>query len=514
MIRPVRSLAILIFCLLVAACTGLRHIEDDFDGIYQSLFPEGAPSRVVKVLLIHGFGEHCIGHAQQTIDVIVRGLGVQEAEIAKLDSATSRWQRLQNECKSRSGETVSGAIIERQTKLCREPGAHCKVIAAKMRKTSANSDKAFTYGYLRIQEFHIQKGDILGQLKFYELTWDPATRLAKYNFLGYDWGPYRHKQRAIVNRRIKKELLNARLSDPVLYLGTYKPYIQVPIVAAICAMVMTDNDGNEPCNLNELPLAPQSVLDLFNRTHLVIISKSLGSYLVFDTIRRLTEIQDIPAGDNAYLAALKEVEKQQTRLILDELGIKGEENFLRARAAAGIAYRLTRTIFMLANQLPLIRLSLIAGPTMIINNRCYDSVDENVPKDRDFRTQIETAGGAVREYLKQAYSKLPYTDEEIRQTLESVKIRFEETAILPKTIAISDPNDVLSYAIPGCSGPNNWFGDEVFNVTTNIKNPHILSGFFVWPVTAHRGHMDNSFVRKLILCGGKAGNPGTANSCP
>lgn len=79
------------------------------------------------------------------------------------------------------------------------------------------------------------------------------------------------------------------------------------------------------------------------------------------------------------------------------------------------------------------------------------------------------------------------------------------------TVAITDPNDVFSYSTEDCHVRVNWFG-PVYDVITNIATPWF--GLYADPIVAHTGNFDSPFVRQLILCGGKAGDPGTANACP
>lgn len=185
-------------------------------------------------------------------------------------------------------------------------------------------------------------------------------------------------------------------------------------------------------------------------------------------------------------------------------------------AALAIAYRVTRKIFLLANQVPLMSLHLAAGPSVVTKNRCFNATDEKTVEFRErSRPFSERVHDTVSTYL---WNELVEKDsgidpEVVRELLIGVNLRFDEWYRNPTTIAISDPNDVLSYPIPLCEGPNGLFGHAVINVTTNIERMIQIPGLFVWPVTAHTGHLDDGFVRDLLVCGGKKGNPGSARAC-
>ena len=125
-----------------------------------------------------------------------------------------------------------------------------------------------TLGYMMVTTYDL---DQIGRIKkgagpetinprfltVYELTWDSATRGIKERYMdeslsGEGFGnirldqpqSWRHIYRAegnyVANRFVKERLVNNELLDAVLYLGEYRPFVQVPLLLTLCRVVTED----------------------------------------------------------------------------------------------------------------------------------------------------------------------------------------------------------------------------------------------------------------------------------
>lgn len=134
--------------------------------------------------------------------------------------------------------------------------------------------------------------------------------------------------------------------------------------------------------------------------------------------------------------------------------------------APKLVLRETFNVYMLANQLPLLQLSHLPPAS----GEC------EVPTQNSLRDLL-----------------LLTKDLKVTRTLSPA---------LPFTvIAVSDPNDLLSYPIPKSFAEEIACKDARFvNVITEIARPFAL-GMFANPLKAHTGQMDNPFIVRLLEYG-------------
>jgi hypothetical protein len=148
------------------------------------------------------------------------------------------------------------------------------------------------------------------RLRIYELTWSPTTEPLKDNQFATDLDSTHVSDRVAVNAGLKKKLMDDALSDPVLYIGRYRKHMQFPIMRGINAVLRDFQSADE----------------------IAIITKSLGSYMTYDTLLKMSR------GER----------------ILEEPKYSAD----RVRAAIGR----TNYVYMLANQLALLQLSEVSNP--------------------------------------------------------------------------------------------------------------------------------------------------------
>jgi hypothetical protein len=161
------------------------------------------------------------------------------------------------------------------------------------------------FGAIRISDY-TQNGILTARV--YEVTWSPTVDAIKERQFAVDESY--DAERVYGDKYLKTYLMNERLADPVLYVGTYRQHMQYPLLRGI-----------------------ESVLkDFAPRDELAIFTYSLGSYMTYDTLLAMSEGRPI----------------------------LGDANYSASSVRALIGH--TNYIYMLANQLPLLELSEVRGP--------------------------------------------------------------------------------------------------------------------------------------------------------
>jgi hypothetical protein len=242
------------------------------------------------------------------------------------------------------------------------------------------------YGEVNIANYSSADGK---KVRTYELTWSATTdalkerQFASDNTLASD--------RVLVNRELKAKLINDALADPVLYIGHYRNHMQFPIMRAIEAILRDYQPQDE----------------------LAIITQSLGSYMSYDTLLKMSRGERI-MGEKGY----------SVDVVQDLIGH-------------------TNYVFMLANQLPLLELSEVSNPLPL-------------------RRASDTAVKALAEIRRQHRPK--------------IRARQPQIPLALHLVAFSDPNDLLTYPLDksSISGSNTV---EYSNVFVSVERSAILGVF-------------------------------------
>ncbi len=243
-------------------------------------------------------------------------------------------------------------------------------------------------------------------LRTYDVLWAPLIYDIKYEDLAKDEEKLM-KERAWANGFLKQTLMNTKLTDPVLYLGTMQPFIRSAVKQSVCRMLNgTWTTGQEDC-----------VSPSLEDTGIAVITESLGSYIALEAINDLEN--DNPG-------------KEFT------LPIDG--------------------FYMLANQLPLLHLAH--------------------PDDDPMAHFLQRRIAPPMEH--------GFTVESIHSVME--------------VVAISDPDDILSYPISPSLAKH--YGNAQFvNVRTPIGKRY-FAGRLTDPLGAHTGHASNPRVMQMLTDGG------------
>ena len=233
-----------------------------------------------------------------------------------------------------------------------------------MNLSSTGSSRSITigkenhlYGEVNIADYSGADGK---KVRTYELTWSATTDALKARQFASD-ATYA-SSRVLVNRQLKAQLIDDALADPVLYIGRYRNHMQFPIMRAIEAILHDYQPQDE----------------------LAIVTQSLGSYMCYDTLLKMSRGERI-MGEKDYSADV----------VQDLIGH-------------------TNYVFMLANQLPLLELSEVSNPLPI-------------------RRESNTAVKALAEIR--------------RRHKPGARLQRQQAPLALHLVAFSDPNDLLSYPL-------------------------------------------------------------------
>lgn len=263
----------------------------------------------------------------------------------------------------------------------------------------------FTMGYIRTQSY-FKPGDQKKQtpvLKVYELVWDPATSWAKNWYTGHD--TEFNKEREKLNKELKNSVVNESISDAVMYLGSYRELIQLPILLAYCKVATdypADDDGVFECPLNNAK-SQHAIIDaqeFATKNNIAIVTHSLGTRIVFDTLGIL--------GYEVFFQSIYEKLQANGVVLTKYEGNSESADFLRDVFAMSLD-----KVFTLANQVPLLELSELRNP-------------------------FDFGGGESVRQLGKGFNQFL----EIRK---EKAVKPEETENPLQVVAFTDPNDLLSY---------------------------------------------------------------------
>lgn len=274
------------------------------------------------------------------------------------------------------------------------------------------------------------------ELVVYELTWSRISDYARSS-LEFDSSEIHTRHRAPLNR-VGKTFINDKLVDPLIYVGVGRNKILNAVRQGMCWAYSTDWDSfpqaRAICKQEDHRYGSRLQLDRF-----FFVTHSLGSQIVLDALQTTAE---------AFYAQLDSDTKRSS--------------FLTNLQKHSV------TVFMMANQLPLLQSGLPPAPvTGQIAAYCR-------PEGPLYRRRI------------------------VAQT---------------RVIAFSDPNDLLSYPIPDDFiqyGVDSRLCPISVNVALNIAQVSRLAAIdgFASPLTAHSGYNDDERVIGLMT--GGLGTPETS----
>ncbi|HJV00053.1 MAG TPA: hypothetical protein VJ752_05845 [Burkholderiaceae bacterium] len=287
-----------------------------------------------------------------------------------------------------------------------------------------------------------------GKLRVDALIWSPLTRRIKRQ-LCYDHSeaspecagqPTVGLTRARLNARGKDTLVDDCLPDAIIYEGAARERMQLAMRDAIVQVLTARQQENEERTGSMVAQVP-----------LVVISHSMGSKLLFDTLLRMAN------EDSAAPAA------RLARQAVDRL----------------------RYLVMAANQIPLLAMAdqpLTAGNGLRAQAAPQDSLQQLLALRR---ARAAAGAGAGAGASAGAGTGSASADQARAATPPLVLVGF------------TDPNDLLSYTLP----PQRYDGAGVVVFNILVSNAPTWLGVLERPDQAHLGYLDNPDVDRLIVCG-------------
>jgi len=284
-----------------------------------------------------------------------------------------------------------------------------------------------TLGTLRISRH--TNADHTRQLLFYELTWSSITEGQK-RALAADSMNNEGLSRADLNGSLKS-FVNATVPDLLIYNGNGYQKITTSVAQSVCWMMGDDWNGLPESGAHLCETWPQSTFASLPADDHFFVTHSLGSRITIDTIQNYSALKTNDHHD----------------------AMRGSvEDIIRHKQF---------TVFMLANQLPLLQMGRDA-PEIV---------------------------GLEKEYCDEQGVKAK------QRVMRQMNI-----------IAFSDPNDILSYPVPlnfTETRIDSRICPSVTNISLNIANQNSLfdTASFANPLTAHTGYMEDDRVIDLIANG-------------
>lgn len=271
------------------------------------------------------------------------------------------------------------------------------------------------------------------ELIVYELTWSRISEPARA-MLQFDSSEVHNRHRAPLNRA-GKAFVNDRLVDPLVYVGVGRDKILNAVRQGMCWAFSTDwsefPHDTIPCDSDDPRFGSR-----LNRDAFFFVTHSLGSRIVLDALETsATELYAQLDQEAAPGAWLRDLQAQ------------------------------TMTVFMLANQLPL---------------------------------------------LQAGFPPVPVSGQIANYCLPDSPLHERRIVARTQVVAFSDPNDLLSYPIPDDFvqyGIDSRLCARVVNVSLNIAHVTRLGSTeaFANPQTAHTFYNDDA--RVIGLMAGGLGRP-------
>jgi len=193
------------------------------------------------------------------------------------------------------------------------------------------------------------------------ITWGETSRTIKQGLLELD-GHFLEKNeneahRALLNRKAK-QFVNQSFSDPVIYVGGMGPYIREVVWEGIMLSLRSHARKERQAKGSNSYAAFFTPDGVRNQLPIAIISDSLGSRIVFDTLNAKIEFRPSIADEAIAAEAL------ETKAAAD------------AALAKNLLYSVG-SVYMLANQLPLLELAYMKPPQAgtTLENMAYQSTE-------------------------------------------------------------------------------------------------------------------------------------------
>ncbi|AZD01432.1 hypothetical protein [Pseudomonas chlororaphis] len=427
----------------------------------------------VRLIFVHGVGDHCPGYA--------------------LDPETG-W--LSTENAAAMGLTPVSNV---------EPVAHFIDVSVYMKGIK---DRSSGVSFAK-KDYRLTLPDRAEvEVEAIEITWSSLTQWIKSTQLGYDSpsifadkdsppclqrggvdlaSTVQAPWRVPINKTIKEQVFDRNLADAMLYAGTYRQTIERGLAEGLCHAV-TPTADDAKCIW---PSAQDSDRSAYKN---LFVTHSLGSRMIYDMFLDLMS------------------DAKENIIPLDE----------RQKARPFIERMLADTpaFYMMANQLALLGLANVSPDIRSVNPRPLSNTTGQLIEPAKgsngsspplpFSLAVESEAPGVPELPKAPSEPLVFDNVLLKignlKALAAAKTRRPVTKL--EIVSFNDTNDLLTWHIPSwydtakASAP----GRQVIHVTdVFVRNATRWLYLFEDPADAHVNYFNNPSVRNIIRCGAAKG---------
>jgi hypothetical protein len=289
----------------------------------------------------------------------------------------------------------------------------------------------------------------------------------RYDF--YPWIPLStatslesgHSKAVVLNRKLKIDLMDWGFSDALLSVGPVHDLLIEGIRQLIVKSVAASGDQSKA-------LGAGTGSGSGSDSEYMVISHSLGSFLVFSALNPSNGTAGAPADDAA----------SRTKIFSYVLGHMEQ-------------------VYFFANQVPLLELATLGGETPAVAH------DLNAPLSGDQADQAQSAQGSPSA-RSSFVADLAYWAAQ-RTAVQKGPLNLAHVAgNLPQIVTCSDPNDPLSWQLPDIDG--------IDVVNLHPKNSIRWLWLFENPLAAHDNYAKNKTVIHVLLRPKQARGTASANS--
>ena len=496
-----------------------------FDGIRQTL----DNGKNVHLVVIHGIGTHCLGYSQQLVNGILVKVGIKPDKEDVVD------------CTELLGKLRDDATAYDHAELCKKTKG-CEIIELVQQvppgNTNLNNCSNYnqarkeleqvgnigseerciiktTIGFLWTREYDDRKTG--NSFRIYEVTWDPATRWFKTNYVdGTD--RFYEGERNIINGRIKKDLVNQSMADAVLYLGGYRPVMQYPLLMTFCKVV---SSGTPTGSVKEKELNTQGHIiprffvcnpaDIEERTEsfeknneIAVITHSLGTRMLFDVLGFI--------GNNVEGIFKKTIDSLNIPIDVVFNDANLEAMASSSQVLQTIFLKSINKIFTFANQIPLLELGMVKSPVDTVKMRAEQEGKRKVNLGTRFEEFI-----AKRRELPEidALQVVSFTDNNdllsynLKCWYYMNVLRYEEhIKSVSREFTADEREHDPRFSCHREATATFWevAGKYIkFADVTIYLSEFVIPWLYAEPVSAHSGYFEENAVYELVACGSKRG---------
>jgi hypothetical protein len=462
----------------------------------------------VKVILVHGVGDHCPGY----------GLDPEYGWLnAKIANAIGLIKKDENP------SNPTHILDYKFTGKTSDP-----ILRDTLSRVSVVKQN-FTYKAIGASE--------TSEVEVIEITWSELTQWLKSKQVGYDLthslkdatnidkklgclheieeGAGKPPHRVLVNRMVKEQVLDRNLLDAVIYAGSYGINLQKGFAEALCTSLSSVPPESEArCDWSKIP-------DDKN-TRYIFITHSLGSRILFDTLLGLDGVMIRPGLKDPIFS------DKNAGTFIENMLAQTSVVYMMANQLSILGLANTpQTLSSLDPPIPIkgnlppgvedkIRKGLLNSQPPVVTPYNDGKGNENPVNRLDSQNETSNRGLAAQEAINAEEGSVASTEYGTCPINLLIKVAAIKSRVIGNVghrnlhiVSFNDTNDLLTWAVPS------WYQNlpecapnlKIVNAFVQNTQPWLI---FANPLNAHGGYFENPYVWDLMRCGAEHG---TVASC-